>query len=82
MSEKIANADNECVIPYYCGKSVNGRECMMLGEHAECVPFPLSTAEKVDEIHSIIGELKGLESKLLPILEGMQKNPMLKMFFK
>jgi hypothetical protein len=49
------------------------------GEHTHCCDV---CAAKLDDVHTIIKELKGLEATLLPVLEGMQKNPMLKMFFK
>jgi len=42
----------------------------------------LSQAEKIDYIFETIKELKGLEKTVLPLLESMEKNPMLKMFFK
>jgi hypothetical protein len=42
----------------------------------------MTQAEKIDYIFETIKELKGLEKTVLPLLESMEKNPMLKMFFK
>lgn len=57
-------------------------EIELLNDTEIPVPFTLADRKALHEVHAVISELKGLEGKLLPMLEGMQKNPMLKMLFK
>lgn len=44
--------------------------------------FTEADRNRLIEVHAVLSELKGLEAKLAPLLEGAAKNPMLKMFLK
>jgi hypothetical protein len=78
----MANTDQlatvECTEAVYHGNPFKYCGCGWVD--AESVV--LSQSEKIDYIFETIKELKGLEKTVLPILESMEKNPMLKMFFK
>jgi hypothetical protein len=44
--------------------------------------FTEADREMLQEIHAVIGQLSELGPQVMPVIESLQKHPMLKMLFK